>query len=113
MQKYGPYQATVVELIDPATIRMIVDIGFGISLYMVCNVANYEYGGRNKPGARDMNVAYKYLQPMDSIVVTSYDWQPQEGTFNGRVSLVNKYGHEHDYASLMISNGVGGWSEKK
>ena len=87
---YGPYEATVVEIHDGDTVRLNMDIGFGITVNLACR-----FYGINAPelvtdaGKEAVAFLRTLIAVGDKVTVLSFGWDKYGGRFDGRICKGN------------------------
>jgi endonuclease YncB( thermonuclease family) len=103
MSVFGPYPAVVLTVHDGDTMRVDLDLGFGIhATDFACRV----YGINAPELATDAGkVALAYaltlVKPGDKVTVLSHSWDKYGGRFDGQVTLADGT----DFAAHMLSSG--------
>lgn len=99
---YGPYPAVVADVHDGDTMKLDIDMGFGLTMHLSCRIF-----GINAPelstGAGQRALAYTLtiVHVGDVVHVTSHGWDKYAGRFDGSVTLPDG----SDFAQRMLDSG--------
>jgi endonuclease YncB( thermonuclease family) len=88
MATFGPYPAVVLEVHDGDTMRLEIDLGFGVHFSYSCRVF-----GINAPelataaGKTARDYAKQLVAPGSAVSVVSHGWDKFGGRFDGELTL--------------------------
>lgn len=91
MSTFGPYQATVVRVVDGDTIVVDVDLGFNVHLaaqsvrFFGCNADEHDTPG----GKAAIAWLETMVKPGDVVQLTSHGWDKYGGRVDGSITLAD------------------------
>lgn len=102
MTVYGPYPAQVVSVHDGDTARLLIDLGFQVSLSYSCRVYGIDAPELNTAeGKASRDYAQTLMAPGDLVHVVSHGWDAYGGRFDGEIRLADGT----DFATRMVDSG--------
>ena len=102
METYGPYRAVVIEVHDGDTMRLDIDLGFGVTYGISCRVFGINAPElRTQAGKDALAFALTLVQPGDQVMTLSHGWDKYGGRFDGEITLPDG----RSFGAIMLETG--------
>lgn len=103
---YGPYNAIVTEVHDGDTIKVDIDLGFGIVFYIAVRVFGINAPELSTEAGKVSRDFARLLLPVGTpIRLFSHSWDKYGGRIDGEIHYTNTDGVQQDFAETMINSG--------